>query len=178
MFPTKTQRRRSTKNTKSRVINMAFYYWENVVLTILMMPNRQSRAIIGSVVDSCNVSHIDWLINEDQFKSPYFQMGVVTELGSAVVYAHHTPRRLCFPAPLFSLAGGLSHREAVLTQRIHTTVGNTDKIERGSKKLPRLSGSPRLGLLACLIRTRYRKSWVWVLLMLRLAWRCVPVFGY
>lgn len=63
-------------------------------------------------------------------------------MSQTVVHSHHTPRRLCFPAPLFSLAGGLSQREAVLTQQTHTAVGDTDSSEKRPGNELRLSGSP------------------------------------
>lgn len=55
-------------------------------------------------------------------------------MSQTVAASHHTPRRLCFPAPLFSLAGGLSQREAVLTSRPAHHSGGTDTSEERPSK--------------------------------------------
>lgn len=64
-----------------------------------------------------------------QLHSPYFETEYVTEVSDAVDEFHLSLRRLRSPAPLFSPVGGLSQREAVLSQQICTSVGHRQEPE-------------------------------------------------
>ncbi|KAK2881910.1 hypothetical protein Q8A73_022420 [Channa argus] len=70
---------------------------------------------------SHGVSHVFRLSGNGQFKSTSFPREYVTEMRCTVDSSRLYPRRLRFPAPLFSLGGGLSHREAVLNQQPHSS---------------------------------------------------------
>lgn len=64
------------------------------------------------------ISHPLWLMYIDR-KAHVMLNPLFCEWSTSLRWARLTlissPRRLCFPAPLFSVAGGLSHKEAVLT---------------------------------------------------------------
>ncbi|KAK2828422.1 hypothetical protein Q5P01_019456 [Channa striata] len=63
----------------------------------------------------------------------------------AVDSSRLSPRRLRFPAPLFSLGGGLSQREAVLNQQPHSSVGTPTRARRSPNPFSQEILESRLG---------------------------------
>lgn len=165
----------SIEKTGRLDINMEFYREKKMFSGLYFLPNEEMLMVLGNSIESCYVSHVCWLTGFGQFKFPYFLTDNVTEIDKAVVCAHRTPRRLCFPAPLFSLAGGLSQKEAVLTQGTQSTVRNSENSERRNK-------NSILTLRVCWIHRRQQKSCFSVLLMQPLLWEaartCGPGFSY